>query len=241
MTLATIEAAAIDCERWSPLINALQSQGSPGGTSRPSASAIFAVTGSAVERAPHRLQARLEDVAAVDAFGAYRRHGNAERRLQDRREKRFALQRGQPLRIVESSRDALWVEHDGRRHHRAGERAAAGFVEPGNRPEPVLDRLLLERKIRLLVQIEEGRRIGTRASHVAAMLASVPILRKAFPAVGAAIREAPVGSQGRGWTDFFTACIRRQAVLLRSEQHELLVLLFGLDEEVGPERRPLLR
>src|SRR5690606_13473818 len=54
-----------------------------------------------------------------------------------------------------------------------------------------------------------------------------------LPAAGAAVgrlRRQP----GAGLDGFFTRWGREAC---RSEQHQLLVLLLGLDEEIGPERR----
>ena len=136
ITLATIEAAAIDCERWSPLTSAWQSQGRPGGTSRPSASASARLSGrpASARRIASRLA--LQDVAAVDAFARRPRPSttpSAVRRMIG--EQLLALQRGQPLGIVEALGNAFGIEDHGRRDDRAGERSAAGLVEPGDRPQ----------------------------------------------------------------------------------------------------------
>ena len=50
-------------------------------------------------------------------------------------EQRAALLGGEPLGIVEAVRDALGIEDHGGGDHRSGERAAAGFVQPGHRPQ----------------------------------------------------------------------------------------------------------
>ena len=85
--------------------------------------------------------------------------------------------------------DITVSEPSAERRARALEVGAASVVEPGDRPEAIPDRFPLEREIGFLLEIEEGRRIGARASHVAAMLASVPILRKACRSVSEAAFE----------------------------------------------------
>ena len=173
MTLATIEAAAIDCERWSPLTSAWQSQGRPGGTSRPSASASRARDAAGRKRAPHRLEARLAGCRCGRCLRpSTEAIRDAERLLQDDLEQRLALRRGQPLGIVEPLGNALGVEDDGRRDHRAGERSAAGLVEPGDRPQPVASIASpLEREVGFWSsskrggESERGRAMLRRCSH----------------------------------------------------------------------------
>ena len=91
MTLATIEAAAIDCERWSPLTTAWPSQVRPGGTSSPSASASRGFSARPQSGAPHRLEAGLADVGAVDGLGRAGGERDGQRLLQDDLEQLFAL------------------------------------------------------------------------------------------------------------------------------------------------------
>jgi hypothetical protein len=171
----------MDCERWSPLTRARQVQARPGGTSRPSASADERHR-QAGKRPAHRFQARLADIAAVDAVGRNRRHGDAKGLAQHLVEQRVALGGCKALGIVQPRWNVAGVEHHGGSDNRAGEGAASGFVEARAWPQATRYRFRFEGEVGLVDEFEEGRRIGARASHGAAMLASAPILRKTFPA-----------------------------------------------------------
>ena len=166
MTLATIDAAAIDCERWSPLISARQPQGRPGGTSRPSASAwrgLIARPISArriasrlarnmlMRSMPSALTDAIETPSAVEMISA-----NSSSRSRRR----------QPLGIVQAIGNFSRIEDHRGGDHRSGERPASGLVEAGDRPQALLHRLPFEGEVGPLDDLEEERRIGTRLSHV---------------------------------------------------------------------------
>jgi hypothetical protein len=85
--------------------------------------------------AAHAPQRGAEDVHPVDP-GAARDHDRDQPLLEDEGEEAFAVGRRQALRIVEALRHPA-REENGRHHHRAGERPAAGLVDPGNQPRPL--------------------------------------------------------------------------------------------------------
>ena len=181
ITLATIEAAAIDCERWSPLTSARPAQGRPGGTSRPSASASFGRQRQADQRAAHRLEAGLAGCCCGRC--PRRRPRPSRRRAPCRGCSRNSASRcawRQALGIVEAVGDVGGVEDDGAATTgpASGPRPASSMPATGHRPSR--HRLRLEGEVGSFDDLEEGRRIGTRASHGAARLASAPILRKSF-------------------------------------------------------------
>ncbi len=217
ITLATIEAAAIDCERWSPLTSARPAQGRPGGTSRPSASASFACTGrpTTARRMASRLAFRILLPSMPSALTEAIDTPRADPRIF-----RNSASRCRCVRRLESSRP-VWnvggIEHHRCRDHRSGQRAAAGLIHPRHRPQAFGHRLRLEGKVGSLDDFEEKRRIGTCASHGAARFASAPILRKSLQGrVGRGPGRAPSAGRGRPDGILSSAGQRRQAMFFKA-------------------------
>ena len=146
--------------------------------------------------AAHGLEAGAQDVGAVDAGGRDRGRGHRKRRFEDRFEDAGAVVRAKPLGIVQPVRDAVRVEHDRRRDHRSGERAAAGLVGARDRPPLAFHGAQFDREIGPVGHVEKKGRTGNRATHRAAMLAPVPVLRKPFPAVRGGGAGRSVGQRG---------------------------------------------
>ena len=120
-------------------------------------------------------------------------------------------------------------------------RAARGRPRRGRRPAtgPSSIAFRLEGEVGLFDDLEEGRRIGTRASHGAAMLASAPILRKSFPADWGGGREGTVGRTGGvGRTGFFQRCGQRQtrALELSVRAGPTALPLSAAREQIGAQR-----
>ncbi len=106
--------------------------------------------------------------------------------------------------IVEPFGNVGGIEDHRRRDHRPGQRTATGLVHACHRPQAFGHRLRLEGEVGLLDDFEKKRRIGTRASHVAARFASAPILRKSLRVewgAGPGGHRLQAGGQGR--TGFF--------------------------------------
>src|SRR5262245_45585625 len=152
VTLATMEAAAIEAMMASPLITALQSQ--PASMrSRPSTNTSWGLTGRPAT-ARERPQRRPQDVVAVDA--PRRREGNRDLGAGTNPGVQLFARLGiELLGIIESARHALGVEHDRSSHYRAGERAPARLVAAGDRPDAALHRGALAAKGRADVLLAE--------------------------------------------------------------------------------------
>ena len=90
-------------------------------------------------RARQRPQRGAQDVVAVDALDRAERHrhlrGGADFLVQF-----LALRRAELLGVVQAARDALGIEDDRRRHHRAGERPPARLVAAGDREDAFVER-----------------------------------------------------------------------------------------------------
>ena len=71
---------------------------------------------------------------AVDFPRRSEGHADGERLGEDQLIERLARRRRQRLRIVEPGRQIVPIEDDRGGRNRAGERPAAGFVDPGDRP-----------------------------------------------------------------------------------------------------------
>src|SRR5215470_9147275 len=152
VTLATMEAAAIEARMASPLITALHSQ-PISMRSRPSTNTSWGLIGRPAT-ARERPQRRPQDVVAVDA--PRRRERNRDLRARTNLGVQLlARLRIELLGIVESARHALGVEHDRGSHDRAGDRAPARFVAASDRPDAAFDRGALAAKGRADVLLAE--------------------------------------------------------------------------------------
>ena len=141
-----IEAAAIDITSPSPPITASQSQG-VSSLSRPSTNTCFGVSGSAcTARASAHSEARRMLSRSIRAGEAKATANDAVAQISSNSSSRRSAR--QPLGIVDAFRDPLRVEHDGRGHHRAGQRPAPGLVAARHRPDAALDQRALAPKAR---------------------------------------------------------------------------------------------
>ena len=176
VTLATIEAAAIEAMMASPLITASQSQ-QASMRSRPSTNTSFGLHRQRRHRARQRPQRGAQDVVAVDARG--RREG--DRDLGGGANpgvELLARLRIELLRIVEPARHALGIEDHRGGHHRTGERSPARLVAARHRPDAALERRALAAEGRTDVLLAERQADdadgGCGATHDAMVRAGGP-------------------------------------------------------------------
>ena len=122
----------METERASPSTMVSQGQGSAG-ASLPSTSANSARERERPHRARHGEMRRLADIDEVDfvhaRFADADRHGASPGCARTASSRVF---RRQLLGVVQALGDALAVEDHCRRHHRTGERTAAGFIHAGD-------------------------------------------------------------------------------------------------------------
>ncbi len=158
MTLAMIEAAAIDITMPSPPITASQSQ-AVSSRSRPSTNTCLRHFGQRMHGARQRPQRSAQDIVAIDS----RRRGKGDRERRGRAnllEQFLAAFGGQPLGIVDTFRNPLGIEHHGRGDHRARQRTSPGLVAAGHRPDAALDQRALAAKARRRNRDHAFRRAG---------------------------------------------------------------------------------
>ena len=148
-----MEAAAIDETSASPDTTAVQSQ--PQSIRLlPSTKTSFGRTGSALTA---RVSAHSE---ARRMLSRSMRCDRAEGHRHLRRGADFLVQllarfRIELLGIVEAARDALGVENDRRRRHRAGERSPARLVAAGDREDALVERAALAPEARAQLRLVE--------------------------------------------------------------------------------------
>ena len=133
VTLATMEAAAIDRHFASPLTIARLAHVEPG---RHLVAVDEDQPGRALElshRVGHRPQRGIQDVFAVDAIDAGDADADA-RMCQDLAIERSADVGFQNLRIRDAVRNVAGIEDDGGGYDRSGQRAAPSLIHPGHRP-----------------------------------------------------------------------------------------------------------
>ena len=156
VTLATIEAAAIEATMASPWITAWQSQPTSM-RSRPSTNTSLRPHRQRRHRARQRPQRGAQDVVAVDARG--RREG--DRHLgagADLGVELLALFAVELLGIVEPARHALGIEDDGGGDHRAGERPPPASSQPATGQTPRFIAARSRRKVGRMSSSPSGRR-----------------------------------------------------------------------------------
>ena len=84
------------------------------------------------QRLAHGEAGGFEDVDLVDDVGGHRGDGDGDRVRADRRGRALALRSGEALAVVHAGHQAAAVEDHRGGDHRAGERAAAHLVDPGD-------------------------------------------------------------------------------------------------------------
>ena len=105
---------------------------------------IIRLDSELLQRGSHGLAAGLIDVPRVDALGIDFRDGPGNGMFANARGKFHAALCGKFFRIVEADNAPLGIENHRGGDDRAEERAAAGFIEPGNAHPAKLSRRSLE-------------------------------------------------------------------------------------------------
>src|SRR5690606_23770973 len=187
MTLATIDAAAIDWERWSPLTTARPRQGRAGGTSRPSASTILGgVHGFATDlRIASRRALRISPQSIECAHTEEKETETARARISSNTASRAALsirfESSNPSGMLSGSRITAAATTGPASGPRPASSVPATGHSPSRRAEFSREKSGLTGRSKRVGESEADRDI------VRQCLASAPILRKSFrfPGVGA--------------------------------------------------------
>ena len=88
------------------------------------------------QRAAHAGERGLQDVQGVDFVGFHEFDPPCQRAFDDQRIQRLAPGFGELLGVVQAVDRAVRIEDHRRHRHRAGQRAAAGFVHAGDAQRP---------------------------------------------------------------------------------------------------------